>query len=80
QKRRFCTVKAALLHRKTYTFATPNRNSNFLYELLLQNQDVFYRTLTESNKKESTPFHQNSTDLLSNSDKTQRQPIKEQYR
>ncbi|ATV27434.1 hypothetical protein CTM62_11840 [Prevotella intermedia] len=26
QKRRFCTVKAALLHRKTAAFATPNRN------------------------------------------------------
>ncbi|PIN27911.1 hypothetical protein CUC04_10465 [Prevotella intermedia] len=26
QKCRFCTVKAALLHRKTYAFATPNRN------------------------------------------------------
>ena len=26
QKRRFCTVKAALLHRKTAAFAPPNRN------------------------------------------------------
>ncbi|PDP59486.1 hypothetical protein CUB97_10120 [Prevotella intermedia] len=26
RKRRFCTVKAALLHRKTAAFATPNRN------------------------------------------------------
>ncbi|PDP81844.1 hypothetical protein CLI69_07290 [Prevotella intermedia] len=26
RKRRFCTVKAALLHRKTAAFATPKRN------------------------------------------------------
>ena len=79
QKRRFCTVKAALLHRKTYAFVTPNRNYHFFYELLLQNQDAFYRTLTKNNKKETTPLHQNSTDLLSSSDKMQRHPIKEQY-
>ena len=30
QKRRFCTVKAALLQRKTYAFAMPNRNCHFL--------------------------------------------------
>ena len=29
QKRMFCTVKAALLHRKTYAFAMPNRNYRF---------------------------------------------------
>ena len=29
QKRRFCTVKAALLQRKTYAFATSNRNYHF---------------------------------------------------
>ena len=36
QKRRFCTVKAALLHRKTYAFATSNRNYHFSLELSLQ--------------------------------------------
>ena len=29
QKRRFCTVKAAVLHCKTYAFATSNRNYRF---------------------------------------------------
>ena len=38
QKRRFCTVKAAVLHRKTYAFAMPNRNYGFSSELSLQNQ------------------------------------------
>ena len=38
QKRRFCTVKAALLHRKTYAFATPKRKYRFLTELSLQKQ------------------------------------------
>ena len=32
QKRRFCTVKAAVLQRKTYAFATPNRNYRFSSE------------------------------------------------
>ena len=41
QKRRFCTVKAALLHRKTAAFAMPNRNYHFPYELSLQNKSVF---------------------------------------
>ena len=36
QKRRFCTVKAALLYRKTYAFATSNRNYHFPSELSLQ--------------------------------------------
>ena len=36
-KRRFCKVKAALLHRKTYAFATSNRNYHFSVELSLQN-------------------------------------------
>ena len=35
-KRRFCTVKAALLHCKTYAFATSNRNYHFSLELSLQ--------------------------------------------
>ncbi|PDP59684.1 hypothetical protein CLI71_08650 [Prevotella intermedia] len=38
QKRRFCTVKAAVLHCKTYAFAMPNRNYRFSNELSLQNQ------------------------------------------
>jgi|GEM_PF-2259778 len=37
QKRRFCTVKVAVLRCKTYAFATPNRNYHFSYELSLQN-------------------------------------------
>ncbi|ATV30796.1 hypothetical protein CTM45_06425 [Prevotella intermedia] len=41
QKRRFCTVKAALLHCKTAAFATPNRNYRFSSELSLQNQCSF---------------------------------------
>ena len=41
QKRRFCTVKAAVLHRKTYAFATSNRNYHFSYELSLQNERDF---------------------------------------
>ena len=32
QKRRFCKVKAAVLHRKTYAFAMPNRNYRFSSE------------------------------------------------
>ncbi|ATV28781.1 hypothetical protein CTM63_06350 [Prevotella intermedia] len=38
QKRRFCTVKAALLHRKTYAFAMSKRSYHFLTELSLQNR------------------------------------------
>ena len=41
QKRRFCMVKAALLHRKTAAFAMPNRNYHFSYELSLQNKGDF---------------------------------------
>ena len=41
QKRRFCTVKAAVLRCKTYAFAMPNRNYHFSYELSLQNKSVF---------------------------------------
>ncbi|AFJ08248.1 hypothetical protein PIN17_A1060 [Prevotella intermedia 17] len=33
QKRRFCTVKAALLQRKTYAFAKSKRSYHFLTEL-----------------------------------------------
>jgi len=38
QKRRFCTVKAAVLPSKTAAFATPKRSCHFLTELSLQNQ------------------------------------------
>ena len=34
----FCTVKAALLHRKTAAFATSKRSYHFLTELSLQNR------------------------------------------
>ena len=39
QKRRFCTVKAAFLHRKTAAFASPNRNYHFSLEVSLQNEE-----------------------------------------
>ncbi|PIK16769.1 hypothetical protein CTI16_11225 [Prevotella intermedia] len=32
QKRRFCTIKAAVLHRKTAAFTTSNRNYRFSSE------------------------------------------------
>ena len=35
-----CTVKAAVLHRKTYAFAMPNRNYHFINEVSLQNYCV----------------------------------------
>ena len=38
QKRRFCTVKAALLPSKRAAFAMPNRNYRFLNKLSLQNK------------------------------------------
>ena len=41
QKRRFCTVKAAVLQGKTAAFATPKRSYHFLRELSLQNQGTF---------------------------------------
>ena len=41
QKRRFCTVKAALLQRKTAAFAMPKRSYQFLRELSLQKQSCF---------------------------------------
>jgi len=43
QKRRFCTVKAAVLHRKTYAFATPKRSYHFLTELSLQSRSETFR-------------------------------------
>ena len=43
QKRRFCTVKAAVLHRKTAAFATPNRNYHFLSELSLQKWGTYLK-------------------------------------
>ena len=50
QKRRFCTVKAAVLHCKTYAFAMPNRNYRFSNELSLQNQS-YCGVFTLSKKK-----------------------------
>ena len=47
QKRRFCTVKAAVLHRKTAAFATPKRSYHFLRELSLQKQNTFYICLKQ---------------------------------
>ena len=41
QKRRFYTVKVAVLQRKTYAFATSNRNYRFSLELFLQNKGGF---------------------------------------
>ena len=46
QKRRFCTIKAALLHRKTYAFAMPKRNYRFSTKLSLQNKDKIPSTLS----------------------------------
>ena len=46
QKRRFYTVKAALLHRKTYAFAMPKRNYRFSTELSLQNEGEIPPTLS----------------------------------
>ena len=46
QKRRFCTVKAALLHRKTYAFAMPKRNYRFSTKLSLQNKGKIPSTLS----------------------------------
>ena len=48
QKRRFCTVKAAVLHRKTYAFAMSNRNYRFPSELSLQNQGCFSSWLNQN--------------------------------
>ncbi|ATV29182.1 hypothetical protein CTM63_08575 [Prevotella intermedia] len=42
QKRRFCTVKAALLPSKRAAFAMPNRNYRFLNELSLQKKAMLY--------------------------------------
>ena len=41
QKRRFYTIKAAVLHCKTAAFATPKRSYHFLRKLYLQNQSSF---------------------------------------
>ena len=52
QKRRFCTVKAAVLHRKTYAFATSKRNCHFLTKLSLQNKGEF-RCLSSARKRKA---------------------------
>ena len=46
QKHRFCTVKAAVLHRKTYAFAMPKRNYRFSTKLSLQNEGENLPTLS----------------------------------
>ena len=46
QKRRFCTVKATVLHRKTYAFAMPKRNYRFSTKLSLQNKGKIPSTLS----------------------------------
>ena len=45
QKRRFYTIKAAVLRCKTAAFATPKRSYYFLRELSLQNQGYFQNLL-----------------------------------
>ena len=60
QKRRFCTVKAAVLHRKTYAFATSKRNCHFLTKLSLQNKGEF-RCLSLARKRKANaqiPTHE----------------------
>ena len=52
QKRRFCTVKAAVLHHKTYAFATSKRNCHFLTKLSLQNKGEF-RCLSSARKRKA---------------------------
>ncbi len=56
QKRRFCTVKAAVLHRKTYAFAT---STNYLYKI-----KGFFQCLYYATKRESLSHHVVSTELL----------------
>ena len=56
QKRRFCTVKAAVLHRKTAAFATPKRSYHFLRELSLQNQDTFSICLKQEKDNPLSPL------------------------
>ena len=41
KKRRFCKVKAAVLHRKTYAFATSNRNYRFFVRIIFTKQGWF---------------------------------------
>ena len=45
QKRRFCTVKAAVLQCKTAAFAMSNRNCYFSSELSLQNRAYVFAVL-----------------------------------
>ena len=46
QKRRFCTVKAAVLRCKRAAFAMPKRNYHFSTELSLQNKGEIPSTLS----------------------------------
>ena len=52
QKRRFCTVKAAVLRCKTAAFATSKRNCHFLTKLSLQNKGEF-RCLSSARKRKA---------------------------
>ncbi len=51
QKHRFCTVKAALLQRKTYAFATSKRNYHFSIAFFFTKQNVFLLKSDRNNKK-----------------------------
>ena len=57
QKRRFCTVKAAVLQRKTYAFAASNRNYHFPNELSLQKQRGFSLFALCNKKKIIQPLY-----------------------
>ena len=57
QKRRFYTVKAALLPSKRAAFAMPNRNYHFLVELSLQNCSRFYVLLNIYRDSRKTRIH-----------------------
>ncbi|ATV26214.1 hypothetical protein CTM62_05465 [Prevotella intermedia] len=56
QKRRFCTVKAALLSSKRAAFAMPNRNYRFLNELSLQNKGyaLLFQSKNSTNRNSCT--------------------------
>ena len=52
-------VKAAVLHRKTYAFAMPNRNYGFSSELSLQNKGCNIVTTSWCNDKKLIAFSRN---------------------
>ena len=51
QKRRFYTVKVAVLQRKTAAFAMPKRSYHFLTELSLQSKGCFLVLLLRNKGK-----------------------------